>query len=213
MGNPDLLVPCSACYNRLKYVERLYEQEDKFLQERFPYSRKIKIWHINDFFAQDELLKRLKNKVVLPLKDLKVVPYYGCLNVRHPRVVGCSNYEDPQEMDKILQTLGTQPLNWSYKTDCCGGSLLLTRVDIVRTLVKKLIEKAIEAGAEAIVTDCPLCQANLDTQQKQIDTLPKIVPVFYITELMGLALGVSGVDSWWGKHLVNPQPVLAAMSI
>ena len=96
---------------------------------------------------------------------------------------------------------------WSYKTDCCGGSLVLTRTDIVRRLTQKLFDRALEAGAEAIVVACPLCQANLDTRQEEISReagKSYELPIFYFTELLGIALGHRDPGKWWKKHFVDP---------
>jgi heterodisulfide reductase subunit B len=94
---------------------------------------------------------------------------------------------------------------WSHATDCCGGSLSLSRSDVVQQLVGKLAQRASEAGADAIVTACPLCQVNLEMRQT---TAPK-VPTFYFTELLGLAFGLPEAKKWWKKHLIDPRPVLA----
>jgi heterodisulfide reductase subunit B len=114
-------------------------------------------------------------------------------------------------MDEVLRLLGAEVVNWSYKTDCCGGNLALTRPDIVRRLSGNLFEAARESGGEVIVTDCPMCQANLDTRQKEIEiermTTFKM-PVVYITELVAAAMGLPEARSLWPKHLVDPRPLL-----
>jgi heterodisulfide reductase subunit B len=117
-------------------------------------------------------------------------------------------------MDKVLAALGANVRPWSYKTDCCGGSLAITRPDIVRRLSGKLFEAAVEAGAKAIVTDCPLCQSNLDTRQAEAARAAGKeygLPVFYITEMIALAMDSRDVPGYWRRHFVDPQPLLAAM--
>jgi heterodisulfide reductase subunit B len=124
--------------------------------------------------------------------------------VNHPRP------EDPQEMDAILRLIGADVVNWTYKTDCCGGNHALTRPDLVRALSGNLFEAAREARAEIIVTDCPMCQANLDTRQQAIEAERNTafnIPVVYITELAALAMGVGRLRSWRRKHLVDPGPL------
>ena len=94
-----------------------------------------------------------------------------------------------------MKMVGVESIPWSYKTDCCGGSLVLTRTDIVRRLTQKLFDRALEAGAEAIVVACPLCQANLDTRQEEISRQAGKsyeLPIFYFTELLGIAAGTPG---------------------
>lgn len=209
-ANRDLLVPCASCYSRLKVAHKRY-QEDYSFQESVPYDGTIAIKHVNEFLAQPDVLSRIKERVSKPLQSLNLVPYYGCLTVRHPKVIKNPRPEDPQEMDRILEVLGAQQMPWSYKTDCCGGSLMMARTDIVRKLSGDLFEAALDAGAEAVVTDCPLCQANLDMRQHEVAQekgTAYYLPVFYITELIGVAIGCNGADTWWKKHLVDPRKLL-----
>lgn len=205
----DLLVPCAACYNRLKAAQKKVKEESAY-QKETSVRGDTQIIHVNEFFSDSEMLERIKKRVKRSLSGLKPVAYYGCLTARNPKVTGTVNYEDPQGMDCLLDGLGAQVKRWSYKTDCCGGNLMMTRVDIVKRLSGNLFAEALEAGADCIVTDCPLCQANLDTREKEIageSGRDYDLPVFYISELIGLALGVDGT-SWWKRHIVDPTGLL-----
>ena len=133
--------------------------------------------------------------MVKPLAGLKAVCYYGCLPVRPPKLTGIKDYENPMHMDRLLKQLGVEPIQWSYKTDCCGASLMVTRMDLFKQLIGKILTKAKETGADCVVVGCSMCQMNLDTRQevvekdlgKQLD-----LPILYYTELMGLAMGHRG---------------------
>jgi len=108
--------------------------------------------------------------------------------------------------------LGAESLPWSYKTDCCGASLVMTRTDIVRKLTQRLLSMALEAEADCIVTGCSMCQANLDTRQEEIKKEgggKYDLPVLYFTELMGLALGHKNVKRWLSRHVTDPFKVLS----
>jgi heterodisulfide reductase subunit B len=167
-------------------------------------------------FPSETILEDVKKKRVKPLNGLKVVCYYGCLTVRPPKLTGIRQYENPEHMDRLMEILGAEPIPWSYKTDCCGASLVMTRTDIVRKLSGKLLSMAKEAEASCLVTGCPMCQANLDTRQ---DELAKEVgenfdiPILYFTELMGLALGHKDVKKWLGHHITDPTKVLSAKGL
>jgi heterodisulfide reductase subunit B2 len=205
-----LLTPCAACFHRLK-LSQVHLAEHP--QDHAEASRitGVEVIHINDLLTRDEVWRRIKEKITRPLTGLKVIPYYGCLTVRPPRAMKHPRPEDPQEMDKVLGLLGADVANWTYKTDCCGGNLAMTRSDVVRKLSGKLFDAAREAGGEVIVTDCPMCQANLDTRQKEIESEQNTrfgMPVVYITELLAVAMGLPEANSWWRKHLVDPLPVL-----
>ena len=206
----DLVAPCALCFNRLKVAEKaLKSPEGEGLE--FSYRGEIKIWDLLDFFTQEDLLEALAPKVMHPLTNLRAVCYYGCLAARPPAVTDKADYENPQNMDRLLNILGASPLEWSYKTDCCGAGLAVARPDIIDTLVQRLYDQALAAGADCFVVSCQMCQANLDLSQERIAS--KIgkdyyLPVFYFTELMGLALGHPQTLKWLSRHLVDPRPLL-----
>jgi len=206
----DLVAPCALCFNRLKTAE-LALQRPEGDQLGIPYRGEIKIWDLLDYFAQEALRHELAARVTRPLADLKCVCYYGCLASRPPAVTGRADYENPQNMERLLQALGASPLDWSFKTDCCGAGLALPRPDLVDTLVQRLYARALEAGAECFVVSCQMCQANLDLSQERISQKfgqDYYLPVFYFTELMGLAVGEAAVPKWLAQHLVDPMPLL-----
>lgn len=211
----DLVVPCAACFQRFKVAEK-HIREGKEPVVDTPYQGKVPIKHLLDFLCEEEVLRVIKEKMKRSLGGLKAVCYYGCLTVRPPKVTDVVNYENPQAMDGLLTLLGAESHPWSYKTDCCGGSLMLSRTDIVIRLTGKLLQMAEEAGANCVVTACPLCQANLDTRQAEISkALGKEfhLPVFYFTELLGLALGCEEVGEWSKRHIVDPGDLLKALNL
>jgi heterodisulfide reductase subunit B len=119
--------------------------------------------------------------------------------------------ENPMQMDRILETIGAEVVKWPYKTDCCGGSLSLTRTDLVMKLSQKLLDMAELVDADAMVTMCPMCQANLDTRQEDISNATGkrySMPIVYVTELIGMALGNGNARSWLDKHIVAPHETL-----
>ena len=137
--------------------------------------------------------------------------YYGCCLVRPPEITQFGDPENPRLMDDLMKALGAEVLDWSYKVECCGGDLALSRADIVTKLVGDICKAATEAGAAAIVTACPLCQANLDVRQPGSEK----VPILYFSELLGLALGAEQrlVKSWLKRHLVSPKDLLKSQNL
>lgn len=213
-GRP-LVAPCPLCFNRLKTAEKalLKDRGESF---DIAYQGGIKIFDLADFLAQEPLLKRLADKVTHPLTGLKAVCYYGCMASRPPEITDAPDHENPQSLDRILGRLGVEVKPWSHKTDCCGASHLIARRDIVFRLVGRLYEKAVEAGANCIVVSCQMCQANLDLYQDKI--LRELgrsyrLPIFYFTELMGLALGLADARQWGDTHFVPPADLLAEMGL
>jgi heterodisulfide reductase subunit B len=206
----DLVTPCAACFSRFKTAEKALTGKSP-VDVGVPFKGEINVLHILDFLCRQEFSDEIEKSVVKPLNKLKTVSYYGCLLVRPPRTTDARQWEDPMDLDALVSQLGGESVFWPYKTECCGGSLVLSKVDIVRRLCGRLFEMAREAGAECIVTACPLCQANLDTRQEEIGNEKGItydIPIFYFTELMGLAFGNKEVDKWFARHLVDPRPLL-----
>lgn len=215
-GN-DVIAPCAACYNVLRATDRAVRDQDgeaakinTDLEEIMGarYGATIEIRHPLEVLGSREMLERIRAKTVRPLKGLRLAAYYGCLLTRPKNVVAFDNPEHPTVMDKLLTALGAEARRWSYKTDCCGGALALSQTDAVATLVAKLVTEAERAGAQAIVSACPLCQVNLDTRQAKA---ARPMPIFYFTELMGMAFGAEP-GQWLKKHIIDPTPVLAALT-
>jgi heterodisulfide reductase subunit B len=209
----DIVVPCAACYNRLKssayrmsHDESVREQVESLLN--FQFKNSTAILNLVELIQDRIGLDAIQSKIVQPLKGLKVACYYGCLLVRPVEVTEFDDPEDPRSLDEIMEILEAKPVNWSYKTECCGGSLSLSREDVCIHLVDKIIDMAKEAGAEAIVTACPLCMENLEMRQ----TDPAF-PIFYFTELLGLALGLKESLNWFKQHMVNPNAVLKSAEL
>jgi len=210
----DLMVPCAACYGRSKRADAAFRKGE--LTAETTYTGGVRIEHILDFLAADEVFGALRERIVQPLTGLKAVCYYGCLTVRPPEVTGARNCEDPDSMDRLVQLAGATCLPWSYKTDCCGGSLTLTRSDVVVRLVDRLVTMAEEAGADCIVVACPMCHANLDGRQQEAMAefgRRHHMPILYISELLGLAMGLPEAHMWWPKHLTDPVGVLGARGL
>ncbi len=198
----DVVVACCACFNRLKEAEI-------YLRDHEAYEPRSRFVYINEFLVKyTDKIRQLKK---VDLSSLKVVPYYGCQSVRPPKVTGVKDYEDPKSMDYVIEACGATCVKWSFKTDCCGGSLVVSRPEIVDRLCKRLLDMAKEAGAEMIVTDCPLCQSNLDTRQAYINKKYNTdfnIPIIYITELVGIACGIEETKKWLKRNIVDPIPLL-----
>jgi heterodisulfide reductase subunit B2 len=206
----DVVVPCALCFNRLKVAEKALAGAAGEQEGAEP-SPPVKVWDLLDYLTQPAMLQNLAAKVVQPLAGLKAVCYYGCLVARPPKVTDKDAYENPVNMEALLAALGAEPLDWSYKTDCCGAGLAVARPDIIDTLVQRLYDRALAAGAQCFVVSCQMCQANLDLPQKRLTRKTGRdynLPVLYFTELIGLALGRPEVGSWLAKHLVDPRPLL-----
>jgi len=174
LGHSYMTMPCAACFSRFRIAMHEVQQDPELRKQiakeiGSEYSGGVKVdsllTTITDRVGYDAAAK----PVVKPLAGLKVVCYYGCLLTRPPDVTGEKHYEYPTNMDRLAEALGAEALDWTYKTDCCGGSLSLSTLEIALDLSHKILKNAQDVGADLIVTACPLCHANLDLRQKQIN--------------------------------------------
>jgi len=210
----DVMVPCAACFNRFKTAEH-HLKADKDLKAKIEgivgakYQGGIAIRNPIDIIFNDIGIDVLAEKVVKPLTGLKPVSYYGCLLLRPPEVCEFENYENPFMLDKMMKAIGADVKNWSYKTDCCGGSLAISKTAIVVEMCDRLMNGAREADANCVVTACPLCMANLDMRPSE----GKKLPVFYFTELISLAMGLPGSKDTFKSHIFDPRPLLSQLGL
>lgn len=210
----DVAIPCAACYARSKQVEvevtKSAEARAK-IEEIIgrPYKGESKARNLTDILYRDLGVEKIEEKVVHTLTSLKVVPYYGCLMTRPPELA-CDDVEDPISLDAIMTSLGADVLQWGFKTECCGGSLTACRPNVGLDMTQKILDAALKSGADCIVTACPMCHSNLDMRQAQLakkDAKYRI-PVFFITEMIGLALGMDGKELGVDRHFIATGAVL-----
>jgi heterodisulfide reductase subunit B len=215
-GLDQVTTPCPSCFLRMRVALRETE-EDKNLRERV--SREVpnlsfngmKVEHLLNTVTEKIGYQQVASKVVHPLKGLKVVCYYGCIITRPPKITEVKDYEYPTQMDRLMKAIGITPLDWSYKTRCCGVSLGITQLPIALELSRKILKNAKGVGADAIVVACPLCHVNLDARQRQIEEEFKEtfqLPIIYFTQLMGLAFGLKSEELGLDKHFIDPLPIL-----
>ena len=201
-GGRELVTACSGCFltlNRVndelrKFPERAERIRGALKEAGLDYRGYVKVRHLLDILANDYGLERIRERASKGgLSGLKVVAYYGCQTVRP-----YCDFDDPynpQTLDKLLEALGAEVLDFRpYKVKCCGASLSVTDEGVMLRLVSTLLSAAKRRGAEAIVTPCPFCHFNLEAFQRKASRLAGEdlrVPVLFLTQAVGLALGLS----------------------
>ncbi|MBP1701878.1 MAG: CoB--CoM heterodisulfide reductase [Chloroflexi bacterium] len=216
-GFSEVTMPCAACFNRHKTaLHDIRESEDDRAQVEhaigYRYQDSVQVSTLTQAILNHAGASKVAARTQKPLKDLKVVAYYGCLLTRPPDVTGAQHPDNPTDMDVLLSAIGAEVLDWSYKTTCCGAAHSLTRPDIVLKLSGRLLNEARRAGADLIAVACPLCHTNLDARQIQMN-LAEPLPVMYITQLMALAFGLPEKASALHKNLVDPRPLLISKGL
>ena len=212
----DLAVACAACFSRLKTTQhKLVDNDIKRKQVEMaidgpvPLEKPVK--HLLEILAKDYGLDRLADAVKKPLNGLKVATYYGCLLTRPPDVPELDCCEAPTIMENVIAATGAEPVAWSHRLECCGANFTLSRPGVVLNLSNEILASAKRAGADCIMVACPLCHGNLDIRQKEIEEVNGTrygMPVFYMTQLLGLAVGVPGGKLGLESMIVNPLPLL-----
>jgi heterodisulfide reductase subunit B len=205
-GMDEVLVPCAACYSRLK-TTRYELLEDETLRMKISgmieadYQGTAKVLNIIEWLST---IPELESFVKKPFSH-KVACYYGCLLVRPAGVVNFDRPEEPQSMDLLMKKIGAEPLDWAFKTECCGAGFSVSRTDLVAKLSGLILEDAVSRGAEAVIVACPMCHLNLDMRRPNIEKRAGKkydIPVIYVTQALGLALGIEAKKLGLQRHKV-----------
>jgi heterodisulfide reductase subunit B len=221
-GLAEIVIPCSSCYSRMlvsqkKLVDNpgLKNKINAELTKKV--EGKIKISSILEVLVSKAISGEISEKSIKKLEGLKPVCYYGCLLTRFPCEVEVpDNVENPQGMEIVCKVLGAQPLDWSYKTDCCGASAVINDTDTSLLLMSGILKDALARGANCFITTCPMCQFNLDAYQDRVGEkygLQKRLPVYFITELLGIAMGFSPKEMQLNRHFIDPIGLLMELKL
>jgi heterodisulfide reductase subunit B len=214
----DLVTPCSSCYVMLsrtnaylkEYPQIKAKVDEALAAGNLEYHGTVRVRHLLDAFVNDIGYDEINARVKRKLDGLKVAPYYGCQIVR-PRP-SFDHAEYPQSLDKLIASLGGEPVPFPLKSRCCGGSLIFSEEALALDLVGKLLNNALSNGAECLITVCPMCQTNLDAYQSRVNKRLKTnfrLPTLFFTQLMGVAFGLSEEDLGLKTIIVPVKSVLA----
>ncbi len=214
----SVMTLCAMCYNTLKRVnERVKADPDslakihKFMdEEKISYAGDVKVRHLLELLKEDVKFETIAQKVKKPLRNVKVASYYGCLLVR-PKEIGLDDMENPTILDDLVAVLGAVPIDFPYKTECCGAYQTVDKPETVADRTFSILGSALSRGAEVVSVSCPLCAFNLDHRQKETARKYsefKKIPVLYFTQLLAIALGCGEKDLRFDLHYVNPEPLL-----
>lgn len=213
----SVCAPCSSCYTILSKVNRHIRWGDAARTQlnevlaaaNLRYDGTAEVLHPLDIIVNYFGIERVIEKVVHPLRGLKIAPYYGCQIVRP--MGRFDDRDDPMALDNLFSAAGAHVVAFRAKVRCCGGMLMTTYEDVALRLNRDILQHAREAEAEILVTTCPLCQINLEAYQDRLDGAfgeARHVPIVYFTQLLGLALGCSEEELMLDRMVVDPRPAL-----
>jgi len=199
-GSDKLVTLCSMCYNSLARANLLMRDDEEkretinlFMDEEVDYHGEVEVVHLLNLLRDEVGWDRLREKIKIPLKGLKVAPYYGC-TLQRPRDVGIEPPGRFMLMTQFLEALGATPVNFPAADLCCGSYQILGNPDVAKNAISTILSWAERVGAEALVLSCPLCEYNLGKKQETLlveERISKAIPTFYFTQLLAIALGLS----------------------
>lgn len=200
--NFDIFAPCPMCHLALSESKRILDSDpamneriNKFLaDEGLTYIGKADIVNTLDLLHDIVGVEKIKKLAKKPLNELKVATHYGCHLIRPSEIGRPDDSENPQKMEKILEAIGAKPLDYPEKLDCCGGLLNANLPESALTKTGQKLQKVQEQGFDAFIDTCPWCHRQYDSKQtKAGETVAaKLeVPVFYLTQLIGISFGIS----------------------
>ncbi len=217
-GGDKVTTMCSMCYNTLKRANHLIREDEEkknliadfMSEEDVRYEGEVEVLHLLEVLRDVVGFEKLKEKVKVPLKGLKLDPYYGCMLTR-PQEIGIDNLENPTILEDLLTALGAEVIRDPMKTECCGSYHTVNAVEVVVDRGYGILSSALKRGADAMVLSCPLCDYNMDHRQREIAGKYvdfSDIPVFYFTQLLALALGLDAGVGRFDLNYVDPLPLL-----
>ena len=215
-----VVAPCPSCYSTLNKVNKHFKENSRFIEKinaalnkgGLQYNGKVEVFNILDFLVNKVGVDKIKDKVVNPLKDIKVAPYYGC-QIVNPYATGDDN-NNPQNLEIIIKALGGTAVDFPHRTICCGGSLMFTKKAQAEDMCSVILKSINNESADMVVTPCGLCQINLDTAKNlssHFNGKKLSIPVLTITQLIGIALGIKNSELGITKNELQSKQKVSAV--
>ncbi|BAW96273.1 heterodisulfide reductase, subunit B [[Synechococcus] sp. NIES-970] len=224
-----LLTHCSTCQGVIGHVDdrlkeakvnnpEYFSQVNQYLSNTHcsPYQGTTDVKHLLWALVGDYGLDKLQKKVVKPLKNLKCAAFYGCYLLRVQKSIPFDDPVNPGSLEAVFSAVGATPIIYEGRTQCCGWPISSYATEQAFQLAGNHLRQAIAAGADCIVTPCPLCHLNLDSRQPEVEKVigEKLgIPVLHLPQLVALALGISPKELGLGKHIVSTKPLLKKLGL
>jgi len=212
----DLVATCAACWLSTREAkERINDSEQMFVDANAALAEaglkiegKTPVRHMVEVLIEDIGFSAIKEKVTRPLEGVKVAGYVGCQTNRPFGIAG-ESFENPMYLDHMIDSVGAESItSYEKKVQCCGGALAFSEPEKSQEMIKGIIESAYDHGADMIATPCPLCQANVEIYQDQINAAHGTkfnMPVVYYAQLLDVAFGRSGADAALDGQLIRAK--------
>ncbi len=219
----EVVTLCSMCNSTLKVVNKDIKNDESKLEpinfqlevDEEEYQKDMEVKHFLEILRDSVGYEKIEKSVKKPLKGLKVFCYYGCM-LLHPDEAKIDDEEMPAVLEDLSESLGAEIIFSPLFKHCCGSYHIVDQEDIVNTQVQKIIQSAKQNGANAVVVACPLCAYNLDAQQKSMEKQgldKELLPIFYFTQLMAIAMGEASNINHFEEHHINPEKLLKKLKL
>jgi len=220
MGVDKVMTVCNTCTLMLRKTDLKLKNDDELKGQvntnlshtNLQYEGSTEVTHLLWALIQDYGLENLKAKIKRPLTGLKIANYYGCHIIMPPKVMGFEDWRNPQSMEQVVEVLGATSVEYEDRLSCCGFHAMPASEKEVLKMTGKGAQTAKEAGADVIVTPCPLCQTQLDDHQQKANEKflgdETLMPVIHLPQLVGLALGISPSELGLDRHTIEAIPAL-----
>jgi succinate dehydrogenase / fumarate reductase cytochrome b subunit len=216
----DILTICNVCTLNLLRANKLVKDDPRLLESvnaelvkagARPYEGTREVTHLLWYLATEEGLSLLEKQGPRGLNGLRVAPYYGCQLLRPSSVMGFEDPDQPQSLERLIVALGGEVADYEAKSRCCGFPILLAREAVALKESHVALSQARDAGADCMVTPCPLCHLAMDAYQRKAEAANGTeynMPVLHLPQLIGLALGIDSKILDWKRHMVPVDKVL-----
>ena len=217
-----VVVLCSLCFNTLKRANLLMRNDAEkrktlniFMDEEIDYNGEVEVVHLLEVLRDDIGWKTISDRLKVPLKNLKLAPYYGCTLLR-PQEVAIDQVERPTILRQLLQALGAEPIDFPFAAKCCGSFQVIGNREVALESAWNILSSAVRWQAEALVLSCPLCDFNLAGKQEEIKQKYrefKGIPTLYFTQLLALAFGLDSKVCRFELNYQDPRPLLESKGL
>jgi succinate dehydrogenase / fumarate reductase cytochrome b subunit len=224
-GADTLMTICNVCTLNLRQANWQL-QNDEALRERVnanlesvgapPYGGTVEVKHLLWLIAEGEGLELLRQVAHKGLKGLRIAPFYGCQILRPSKLLGFEDPDRPSSLERVIEACGGEPVDYPAKLKCCGFPIIQAREEVALGELIQPIEQALEAGAHAIVTPCPLCHLSLDAWQAKLEKSTGRslgVPILHLAQLIGVAAGLDESELKFKRHIVPVAPLVEQLSV
>lgn len=219
----DILTICNVCTLNLRRANKMVKEDARLLESvneelvkvgARPYEGTIDVTHLLWYISTEEGLALLEKQGPKGLNGLRVAPYYGCQLLRPSSVMGFEDPDKPQSLERLITALGGEVADYEAKSSCCGFPIILAREQVALKESHNALSQSRDAGADVMVTPCPLCHLAMDAYQRKVEAANATeynMPVLHLPQLIGLALGIDNKIMDFKRHLVPMDRVLEAV--